>query len=925
MLLAAASTAIGNWLIGKMADKAFDKVFDSVAKKDEISEKFVRSVGTVSSNLQKKYPGVLDDNIRHFFEREDIFDELFKLLFRNAEIDVEKISAEFDTETLPPGFISDFISNLRSELLKDRQFDKILSDNDLFRSVSNMEKTLQKIEDIVERIQTKKSYTTDKFIQTYSKNALNNLSQVNYIGLAIQIKNKKRKDVRDIFVRPKLVLRQQGNAGNQDKFDLISDEKNISYGKLLEINDKIVILGNPGAGKSLLIRAIICDLLDNGKTFDRAFYEYIPFRIELRKYLTFKKEGKGNVLNYLAFLLDAEYQIFNITTTDLEKILSDKRSIFFFDGLDEIFDINRKLEIKNDIENFQNFYSGIRSVVTSRISGYEEARLNEKFAEIGIQVFGDVQIKQYIKKWYSKEEENPTRRKKEVEAFLKRKDEIDEELIRNPLLLSLIVLLYRNDPLNLPESKLEIYKSCTNTLVDKFEASKELQIGLEPEILNNRDKILADLAYWQYIQLSKKGGKIDYSSAKRVVEMTLRDKCKIDENISDEKAGDFMAYAEKRSIYFDNNFTHKTFLEYYTAYWIYSNIEKKHKVEDRNELITEYVNNPFWYIVIELLISFIATDQPDKDVMDEIVAIQIQRNEQCLPFFISILPLLEKTTTDKVSHVIGRSIELLLNCERDYSTGGKAEYAESVELKIFSGLQKLGDRSEKWHRVLLNELAVKETQVKQASMYILQYELMFRRHFGEQTSEFQDIETYTLLKENDPYLYALDFYMSISQNGDDNLFNGLKFFLKRFGNERFFKQFELRYEIDAYFLELIIPALRFLLKYSKEFPTNLKDLEFTGLDRQSLITYLAIPQMGVEFYIREHPIKESIVDFFRTANKEFSTQVFLLLLIQLQTLQKSLLSECLENAINTDIKKALEQLGAKSKDERLKFIGEVIW
>ena len=175
----------------------------------------------------------------------------------------------------------------------------------------------------------------------YTKNAINNLSQINFIGLGIDISIKKnRKNLQDIFVRPFFELADfsYNKNSNKERKSLAFGTKSkiIDYKTLLSLSDRIVILGNPGAGKSVLIKSLICDILQKrlNEFKNKTVCDFVPFRIELRNYLAFKKEHKGNLIKYLIFILEHEYQITNITETILSSILNNK-SLLFFDGLDE--------------------------------------------------------------------------------------------------------------------------------------------------------------------------------------------------------------------------------------------------------------------------------------------------------------------------------------------------------------------------------------------------------------------------------------------------------------------------------------------------------------------------------------------------------------------------------------------------------------
>ncbi|WP_206666446.1 NACHT domain-containing protein, partial [Peribacillus simplex] len=268
-----------------------------------------------------------------------------------------------------------------------------------------------------------------------------------------------------------------------------------------------------------------------------------------------------NLTDYIYENLITEYAATHVTKRDIERILSRNKNIVLFDGLDEIFHINDKLEIKRDIENFLITHGNSKGIVTSRSIGYEEAKLNDNFLEVGILEFNDDQIEEYVRNWYSENEVNEKILDEEVDAFLELIKDIDDELSRNPLSLSLIVILYRNNG-KLPHSKLEIYRGCTNTLVEEWDDLKELNIELS--VKNKKVRVFTKLAYWQYLQLSGKQKKnktpiTNSTVLKEVQKIILSFKnLSEDEDEAQAFAKEFLNYAQKRSIYFDNNFTHKT-------------------------------------------------------------------------------------------------------------------------------------------------------------------------------------------------------------------------------------------------------------------------------------------------------------------------------------------------------------------------------
>jgi hypothetical protein len=807
MALSTILIPFSTWLLGKISDKGFDVISDKLISSDKINIKFNTAIENVSKELGSKYPEILGHSIVTFFKKEIILNELVKLIFTFSKIDVTVISNSFDVDTLPLNFIEEFIEKLKIELLKDRDFEEIFVNKELFILIQSLDNNIEQIEKnsnlAKSEIITLRTlleqrlgplFSINHFIFNYTESAIRNLSQINFIGLGLDISVKReRKNIGDVFVKPNFKL---GNKKIINKKSILNSYENIdndiiSYNDLFNYSDKIIILGNPGSGKSILVKSIICNILEKNDQFtNKDILNALPFRIELRKYLSFKKQHRGNILKYLNSLIEEEYGINNITESILDKILLENISITFFDGLDEIFKIQDKIEIRNDIENFHTSYRNAKSLTTSRIIGYEEAKLNpEEFCELNILNFDKNQIEEYLNKWYDKEEPDVIIRDRETKDFLEKKGAIDDELISNPLLLSLIVILYRN-VLKLPESKLEIYQSCTKTLVDKWDSIKGLEIDLDPNIYKNKEKIFAELAYWQYEQLSGDEVNITYDKALKTVSNTLENKLKLtDEFNSDDQAQNFMEYAQKRSIYFDNNFTHKTFLEYYTAYWIFSNIEKKNKTEDRNEIISTYISNPFWHIVIELLLNMIDNDQADNEIIDGIVY-GFSLKSEAVPFALTSMYSLKNISIDSNIIIINKAIEIIIE---NYSIVENDHARDNLQSKIFDALSYLFNNIEKSRNLICNrlfEISQKKGCTTSSSIILSFYfELEFFGYKNHLDLELLEVENLKEEINKNEYLYIMNTFCINNSKEEVSFFPVIETFVTNFGIESLFKQY----------------------------------------------------------------------------------------------------------------------------------------
>lgn len=814
MIIEATIISFAAWLGNKIVDKGFDIIYDKLNENKEIDDKFEECIGRVAKKLEIKYPNLLGNSIEYFFTQEEVFNELCKLLFVNQKVNLDIIAQSFDETTLPHNFIFEFITELRNQVANEPIFQDIITNKEIYLTVKGISKNIDdiclnstlshnEIKTIRELLQKqfREKFDIQSFLSLYRNNLINNIKVVNFIGLGIEpsIKKGKRKELELIFVKPffRLLSKHHIDYENKNnskyKEEFTHHENGISFSHLFDRPYNYVILGNPGAGKSLLIKSIILYISKASKQFkNQEILTYIPFRIELKNYLAFKKSTGGNILKYLSYLLEDEYSISGILEENLEFVFKIENIIMFFDGLDEIFNVNDKIQVKNDIENFHNKFSKIRSITTSRFIGYNEAKLDDRnFCELNILSFNQEQIIDYVTKWYSLEETNAEIRNTEISDFISKMNNVDNELLSNPLLLSLIVILYRNN-LKIPDSKLEIYQSCTNTLVDKWDANKNLDIEIDNNILLKKEPIFSDLAFWQYETLSSDNTEVTYYKAKKIVAESLIKKKIADEHNCEQYAEIFLNYAQKRSIYFDNNFTHKTFLEYYTAYWIYSNIEKKHDIRKRDELLKKYISNPFWFIVLELLLNLIDKDQPDNDILDDIITGYIDVYE-AYPFLIYILPNLKNLSEEVQQLVYVHAINLLI------STKNSSVKPSDERNDLFSRIQ-TNFAIASQQKLICRAIDSIDVSSWNKNFYGFINELDFIPNYREKELDFvvKKTDEYQKAVNEDPYLYQINSYKEAYEYGEYDYLNETIKYIDLFGIEEIFKRHKSFF--DSFFL-----------------------------------------------------------------------------------------------------------------------------
>ncbi len=484
------------------------------------------------------------------------------------------------------------------------------------------------------------------FRRDYAEKYVDALSKINFLGLSL-IDVPSEIDLQQIYIKPHYSY----HSGASDRFQFRTNKENFSRTnrkplyELFTENRHIVLVGNPGAGKSLISRFIIGALTKGEREFeDPEVYECIPFRVELRNYYKFRKEQpKEAFLSFIRVLL-VDHNIY-IDEDQLFIIFSKLRTLVFFDGLDEIFDVDDRQRIVHDIENFVGKFCGVRCVVTSRYESYNEVKPQKfEFKLFELLNFNAKQMEEFVRKWYAIEMSEQHVIDREASEFIEKIEVVEDELKFSPLLLSLIMLVYRSNGKEIPTTKFEIFKACTETLVS-YRDKNSKDISLEKQLNNELDNpaitpevIFSNLGYWQFERLTLD----EFVDARSVNDFIMYLFLQLSGNTaSEDLIKTFLTYAKRRSIYVDNQFTHKTFLEYFAANCIHSRYRAKGS-EKRyiKDILKRHADDPSWRVLLELLFSNLEyeSDLNLEVIIDDMVE---EKNLKAVVFFLDVLPRLK--------------------------------------------------------------------------------------------------------------------------------------------------------------------------------------------------------------------------------------------------------------------------------------------
>ncbi len=819
------------------------------------------------------------------------------------ENDIYNIINNFSYELIIPSDYNIWINKFPEVVNTFFEIKKV-TDNSLIK---------QSTEEIIEKIESLSKegsiISIEKFLVQYQKALIEKLNTINFIGFDLNKYRQKPTDISliDLFVKP-LFYHTIDAIGINQKIEK-TRKTDLTISDILKSEKNLIILGDPGAGKSLLVKYLIIQILDkkdNSLKLNQ-YLRHIPFRIELRKYNEVR--GSKSITEYLSDIITKEMQI-NISDNLINDLLKTRDSIIFFDGLDEIFDISHKVKIKEMIESFSSSFSKSKCIVTSRFIGYHDIKFNpNKFDEFAIQKFNKQQILDLVTKFYSTQILNLEKRKIYINQCLSQiEKDIDVELKSNPLIMTLILILSSNNII-IPDSKLEIYEACTKTLVETIDL-REKELKFEIPVKHKR-LTFAHLAYWQYKELSN-NQIINYNKTIKSLSDFLIIKDEIKEYVeAEEKAKKFLEYAEKRSIYFEDNFTHKTFLEYYTADYLYINYFTKASDLARKSvisIITEYLPNPFWYIVFELLLMRVDNEQADEELLDEIINHQIDSQSlNVFYFLITNLAKLNNISDSVVYEVLKKTIILYIKVEKNFNKERRSDIGEDDLIsKIYSILENNNIRI--ILQSVINDLE-KEIKNKRdlTEFYILYYEIgSFNRKVNHPLS-INNIRKVEELAKQNLHLYNLsEVALHILQKDylKDIIFNQIEYF----GINSLFKDQHYHFRTNM----SRIDTFNIFLMKSIDFSDYINFKKF----------YDKIVESGItQKYILQHLSRNRIFFFYKRENLEKLIRFFLL--SDDSGIDEIIMLMFKNNNMRKEIKENYKIFRSSNKNKKLKILDNI--
>jgi hypothetical protein len=482
----------------------------------------------------------------------------------SRHLDIDELRLQSFAERFLDGIIASVEDSLRAAIEKN-----VLSAHEassagrhrmLLDEVSNLQKNLsflvsRSLLDVPAILEFEKSYR----------------NQVGYVHAHIKpphLESGTRVPIDEIFVAPSI----SGLPRPE-----IQKPKTVALQVFLSQLYRAVLLGNPGGGKSTTSTKICYDLAT--RYSDRLFAgrEVTPVLVTLREYGGQKKTTNCSIIQFVEQQATSRYQL-KPPANAFEYLLLNGRLLIVFDGLDELLDTSYRQEITSNVEAFCRLYPSVPVLVTSREVGYEQAPLDEKVFEVfRLAPFDEEQVHEYASKWFARDEVySPEQNIQKARAFFSESAFVPD-LRSNPLMLGLMCNLYRAEGY-IPRNRPEVYGKCAVMLFERWDKSRDILVPVPFE--EHIRPAMQDLAFWVYSNEHLQGGVTEHALSERTSDY-LCNWVFDDVPKARSAASGFIAFCTGRAWVFTDTgttregerlfqFTHRTFLEYFTACYLVS-------------------------------------------------------------------------------------------------------------------------------------------------------------------------------------------------------------------------------------------------------------------------------------------------------------------------------------------------------------------
>lgn len=294
------------------------------------------------------------------------------------------------------------------------------------------------------------------------------------------------------------------------------------------LNDHTVFLlcGQPGSGKTTLLRRLATAFAEGSAAAKLGWTgkPLLPILLPLRNFGRFLQDNRKKYTNpapqsLREFMEDyfREHEV-SLPLSFFRRRLDAGGCLLLLDGLDEVADTSLRAEVAQVVSSFIKHYGKNRFGLASRPRGYEEvAHFLPRPTVCDVQPLTPEGRDELVRNLLRQFESNERQHRHEVADLLRdisNKERVDE-LSRNPLFCTTLVLVYKYRGTSLPERRVDVYQELVRLMLGFWEMHREgvadaRELALldgtgrpfmdENEAVEAKERALIDLADWMQQQ-----------------------------------------------------------------------------------------------------------------------------------------------------------------------------------------------------------------------------------------------------------------------------------------------------------------------------------------------------------------------------------------------------------------------------------------
>lgn len=365
------------------------------------------------------------------------------------------------------------------------------------------------------------------------------------------------------------------------------------------IAPRVVLLGDPGAGKSTTGQAVMSELAhDLIEDTTRA----VPFRVVLRHYArALEADPQLGIIRFLHRHIEEDLNV-GFPLPVLRYLLHTGRAMVLLDGLDEILEPDLRRQVVDRIERFSGAFGPATILCTSRSVGYRESPLSWRFSEVVVHPFDRQRVEQFAETVISHTSRSIDR---SLQDFMHETESISD-IRSNPLMLGILCALYCSGR-TLPRNRAELYSKCAQMLFSEWDYGRGIIVssvneqGAEQAIqeiaLHMFDEGIEEIAEYEILHQLETFAERELGSLRRESQAFASDTLKLWRGRKW-----VLVFAGERdgTEYF--RFAHRTFLEFFAAEQrVYESADGLSLWREVSPLVVRRSAVPFYLLALQML------------------------------------------------------------------------------------------------------------------------------------------------------------------------------------------------------------------------------------------------------------------------------------------------------------------------------------